>query len=272
MYKIAFFIFLGLVQITVCMAQPQELVYKTIDTTHLRMKLYYPPDYKKGTKYPVIIFFFGGGWLNGTSDQFKNQAIYLASKGMIAVTADYRVEKRQGTTPFECVKDGRSAIRYLRKHAEKLGIASNQIVASGGSAGGHVAAAADLTLIDEKTDDLSISPRPNALVLFNPVFNNGPGNYGYERIREKYPLISPYHNIKKGAAPAIVFLGTRDKLISVQIAKDYQQKMREVGSRCDLILYEDQGHGFFNFEKSRQFYHATLEQTVTFLKDLGFIS
>src|SRR5690606_27476320 len=122
------------------------------------------------------------------------------------------------TTPFESVKDGRSAIRYLRKHADQLGVDVNRLAASGGSAGGHVAAAADLTKIDEASDDLSIDPRPNALVLFNPVFNNGPGNYGYERFKGRYKDISPFHNIKEGAAPTIVFLGTEDSLIPVETA------------------------------------------------------
>src|SRR5690606_28802428 len=127
----------------------------------------------------------------------------------------YRVKDRQQTTPFECVKDGRSAVRYLREHAEELGIDTGRIVAGGGSAGGHVAAAADLTAIDESSDNLTVNARPNALVLFNPVFNNGPGNYGYDRLHDQYQAISPYHNIRKGAAPTIVFLGTKDNLIPV---------------------------------------------------------
>src|SRR5690606_30010989 len=135
--------------------------------------------------------------------------------------------------------------------AEELGIDTAYIAAGGGSAGGHIAAAADLTGIDEATDNLSVDPRPDALVLFNPVFNNGPGNYGYERLTERYLEISPFHNIRKGAAPTIVFLGTQDKLIPVETAKEYQRKMQEVGSRCDLFLYEGQGHGFFNYSPKR---------------------
>lgn len=250
----------------------KEVVYKTVDTTQLIMKLYYPDDFKPEQKRSAIIFFFGGGWVGGTIDQFKHQALYLASRGMIAITADYRVRSRHHTTPFECVKDGRSAIRYLRKHAAELGIDPDRIVAAGGSAGGQVAAATDLIEIDEATDDISISARPNALVLFNPVFNNGPDNYGYKIFGDDYVRISPYHNIKKGAAPTIVFLGTKDKHIPVKTAEDYQKKMRAIGNRCDLFLYADQPHGFFNYrEKGNKYYEETLMVTTRFLIELGFL-
>ncbi len=253
--------------------KPLEFVYKQVDTTVLKMNVYYPEDYKKGEQRPAIILFFGGGWNGGSMNQFRMHARHFASKGMIAITADYRVKKRQNTTPFESVKDGRSAIRYLREHAEQLGIDPNRIAAGGGSAGGHVAAASDLTQIDEVTDNIAVSPRPNALVLFNPVFNNGPGNYGYERFNERYTEISPFHNIKKGAAPTIVFLGTNDKLIPVETAKQYQQKMQEIGSRCDLILYEGQSHGFFNYspKRDKKYYNETVDEAVKFLTSLGYI-
>ena len=51
-----------------------------------------------------------------------------------------------------------------------------RIAAGGGSAGGHVAAACGtLSGFDEESEDETISSRPDALVLFNPVFDNGPG-------------------------------------------------------------------------------------------------
>ncbi|MFT4094180.1 MAG: sulfatase-like hydrolase/transferase [Niabella sp.] len=251
----------------------ETIIYKAIDTVSLAMKVYYPDDFKPGDRRSAIVLFFGGGWNNGNADQFKNQAIYFSGLGMIAITPDYRVKARQNTTPFESVKDARSAIRYIRSNADKLGIIPDKIAAGGGSAGGHIAAAADLCTIDETTDDLNVDARPNALVLFNPVFNNGPGNYGYDRFRDKYTQISPYHNIKKGAAPAIVFLGTNDKLVPVKTAEMYKQKMEEAGSRCDLVLYEGQGHGFFNYKANKEntYYDKTLKEATTFLKSLDYI-
>ena len=254
--------------------QPIELTYKVIDGDTLNMTIMYPEKVKQSKLYPTIIFFFGGGWNGGTINQFKPQAEYFASRGMITVLADYRVKLRHGTTPYEAVNDAKSAIRYLRQHANELNINSNKIVASGGSAGGHLAAACGtLPGLDEPDEDLSISSKANALVLFNPVFDNGPDGFEYKRMGERWKEISPAHNISKGAPPTIVFLGKEDHLIPASTAENYKVKMEEVGSRCDLFLYEGAGHGFFNNSKyDGEFYRKTVYETDVFLKSIGYLN
>jgi acetyl esterase len=254
-----------------CLGQdtiPTIVTYKKIDTLSLNLSIYKPSGTLEQGARPAIVFFFGGGWIGGNIKQFKKQALYLASRGMVAILADYRVASRHQSTPFDAVRDAKSAIRFLRTNSARFHIDPNRIVAAGGSAGGHVAVAADLTSLDEPAEERSISSRPNALALFNPVFNNGPGQYGYDRIGDRYPEISPYHNIRAGAAPAIVFLGTKDQLVSVETAKAYQAKMQEMGNQLELHLYEDQVHGFFN---SGTYYEQTLRLTDIFLAKLGYI-
>ena len=249
----------------------EKLVYKTIDSTSLSMEIYYPENIQDDQQYPAMIYFFGGGWNGGSTGQFEPHAKYFSGRGIICILADYRVKNRQGTTPFESVKDAKSAIRYLRENAKKLQIDPNKIIASGGSAGAHLAAAtATIEKFNEKSDDLSIDAKPNALVLFNPVFDNGPGGYGFERIGEEYPNFSPLHNIRKGTPPTIVFLGTKDKLIPVETAQYYKIVMEKVGSRCDLHLYKDQPHGFFNLNNI-EYYNNTVHKTDLFLESLGYI-
>ena len=133
------------------------------------------------------------------------------------------------------------------------------------------AAAGNIVGLEEQGEQLKISSKPNALVLFNPVFDNGPDGYGYERIGERYPEISPLHNITADAPPTIVFLGTEDPLIPVATAKLYQQKMEAVGSRCDLHLYEGQPHGFFNYTRSPEHYFKTVRAADVFLASLGYL-
>ena len=173
------------------------------------MTIYYPLDFSKSKKYPAIAFFFGGGWVNGSIGQFEPQAKYFAQRGMVSILVDYRVRNRNGTTPFDAVRDAKSAIRFIRANARKFHIKKHEIVASGGSAGGHLAAAAgNINGLEEPSENQKISSKPNALVLFNPVFDNlTPGSYGYDRIGDRYREISPMHNITKGAPPTVVFLG-----------------------------------------------------------------
>lgn len=248
---------------------PLELTYKQVDTLQLGLKIFYPPAYKKGERHPTIVFFFGGGWTGGSMAQFEPHALHYAAKNMIAVLVDYRVKSRHNTSPFESVKDAKSAIRYLRQHAESLGVDANRIVASGGSAGGHLAAACFTNeSLNESSDDLAISAKPNALVLFNPVIDNGKDGYGFERIGENYVTFSPIHNIQKGFPPTIFFLGTKDKLISVATAEMFKKKIEQVGGRCELFLFDNQPHGFFNKEP---YLSETMAKTDLFLLSLHYI-
>ena len=249
-----------------------EVVYKQIDTVSLSMDIYYPPDMENAKPYPAMIFFFGGGWKGGSVKQFEPHASYFSGRGIICVLADYRVESRQKTSPFESLKDAKSAIRFIRKNAAAFQIDTGKIIASGGSAGGHLAAATALVSeFNEPGEDLSVSCVPNALVLFNPVIDNGPAGYGYERIGNAYKDFSPLHNITAGVPPTIFFLGTNDKLVPVETAKYYQRAMVNVGSRCELFLYEGQPHGFFNF-RNREYYNKTVLEADKFLISLGYLT
>ena len=248
-----------------------SILYKQVGRDALYLQVDYPPQFDPAQSYPAIVFFFGGGWNGGTVEQFAPHASYFASLGMVCFRADYRVKNRQGTSPFESLKDAKSAVRFIRANAKDLGVDPDRIVASGGSAGGHLAAAtAVIDGFTEADEDHSVSCIPDALVLFNPVFDNGPGGYGYERIGEQYKEFSPLHNLKAGMPPAIVFLGTEDRLIPVETAWYFKTVMEKVGSRCELFLYEGEGHGFFNY-RNYEIYVDTRDKAAEFLISEGII-
>jgi len=245
----------------------------------LYLHVFTPPGHKPSHQRPAIVFFFGGGWASGSPSHFHPQCEYLAARGMVAISAEYRVKDLHGTTPQECVRDGKSAVRYIRRQAAALGVDPNRIAAGGGSAGGHVAAAAGtLAAYEEPGEDLGVSSRPNALVLYNPVIDNGPGGYGYETVQAYWQTISPIHNITNTAPPTVFFLGTGDALIPVATAENYKTLMEAQGRRCDLHLYEGQPHSFFNYDvpgdSSGPFYgyRDTLFKTDEFLVSLGYLA
>jgi acetyl esterase/lipase len=266
-----FTLFLTLTSYINSFAQDQ-ILYKRVDTTQLYLTVYPSAIKEPNKKSPAIVFFFGGGWNSGTVKQFEPQALYFSQRGMVCILVDYRVKEKHKTTPFESLKDAKSAIRYIRAHANELLIDPSKIVAAGGSAGGHLAAAAaTINDYNESTDNTAISCTPDALVLFNPVFDNGPGGYGYERIGEAYKNFSPLHNIKSGTPPTIVFLGNKDHLVPVETAQYYKKIMEKVKSRCDLFVYEGQEHGFFNY-KNLEYYKKTVSETDTFLQSIGILN
>lgn len=259
------------------MLPDKSIVYKTVGDVNLSLKVFLPKDFKAGEKRPCAVFFHGGAWDGGTPNQFFPHCRHLAERGMVAMSAEYRLRKVHKTSAMECVIDAKSAIRYIRKHAAELGIAPEKIAAGGGSAGGQMAAAAATSKgFDEKDEDLKISSQPNALVLFNPVFDNGPGGYGDGAFGKHSIEISPLHNIVPGIAPAILFFGSKDTFVPVATAEKFRDEMKKAGNRCDLMMYEGKGHGFFNYRPGDKggniFYHKTVQEMDKFLESLGYIA
>ena len=252
---------------------PDLQIYKEVDGHSLNLHIFTPPAHAQDKELkPAIIFFFGGGWVGGTPTQFYPQCQHLAKRGMVAISAEYRVKNRHQATPFDCVEDGKSAIRWVRAHAEKLGVDPKRIAAGGGSAGGHVAAAvATVPGLDAPGEDLSVSCLPDALVLFNPVYDNGPGGFGHAKVKKRYKEISPMHNLSEGMPPTLVFLGDQDNLIPVSTAKKFRDDMRKLGNRSELFIYPGQKHGFFNQGKAGGGYAQTLTEMDNFLVSLGWI-
>ena len=252
---------------------PDEIiVYKETEQGKLSLHLFYPEGHQRTDKLPVIVLFHGGGWNGGTPEMFYQQCDYLASRGIVAITAQYRLKKKNKTTPIECVKDGKSAIRWIRKNADTIGVDPNKIIAGGGSAGGHVAAATGTaTSFEEETDDKTVSYCPQALILFNPVYDNSETGYGHSKVKAYWKEISPMHNLTEKTPPTLVMLGTEDALIPVATAQEYKRQMEALGIRSELVLYAGEPHGFFNYSKNKKMYQETIEEAARFLTSLGYL-
>jgi acetyl esterase/lipase len=245
-------------------------IYKKVGDRELKLFIEKPADWKASDRRSAIVFFFGGGWVGGSPKQFQTQSEYFATRGMVGIRVEYRViPKGDSGSPIVCCHDAKSAMRWVRGHAAELGIDPQRIAASGGSAGGHLAAFASMVDgIDDPADDQKISPRGNALVLFNPVFDNGPENgWGRARVGDRYKEFSPAHNITSDSPPAIVFLGGKDDLIPVSVLERFKANMTKAGVRCETHVFPGQPHGFFNKEPYKT---TTLLEAEKFLVSLGW--
>lgn len=244
--------------------------YRTVDSTELKLWIF--GDSTPDTPKPAIVFFFGGGWNSGSPEQFENQARHFAQRGMIAITADYRVKSRHNVTAVECVKDAKAAIAWVRENAERLGIDPNKIAAAGGSAGGHLAACTGTV------SGLGSDERPNAMILFNPACTLAPiagwrpqranALLSIERLGVEAEVISPAHHIGPHTPPTLILHGTADTTVPYASAEAFERVMKEAGRECKLVGYEGAGHGFFNRGEP---YQQTLDEADAFLVELGWI-
>ena len=259
-------------------------IYKTVDDIALKAWVFNPPKHTAGDKRPAIIFFFGGGWRTGTPTQFQKHCEYLAARGMVALAVDYRVSSRHAVEANSCVSDAKSAIRWMRKNADRLGIDPDKIVASGGSAGGHLAAStATLPEHSDPVDDLSVSATPNALALFNPAVVLAPipdekelGDHIMEMLSNRMgadPIsLSPYHHIKPGIGQTIIFHGTEDTTVEFRTVELFHQAMQANGNKSILVAYEGEGHGFFNYlRKNNGPFVSTVQKLDAFLISIGYL-
>lgn len=247
-------------------------IYKEASGDSLWIYRFDPPT-EADSPRPAVVFFFGGGWNGGSVSQFEQHARYLAARGIVSFVADYRVKSRQNTQPDACVADGKSAVRWIRKNSERLGIDPSRIAAGGGSAGGHVAATTGICdALDDPSEKASeISSKANALLLFNPVYDNGPSGYGHDRAKKWFPAISPAHNISKDDPPTIVFLGSDDKLIPVSTAEKFDNDLKSLGIRSELWVYDGQPHGFFNESKNQKAFLDTVRRMDRFLQSIDWL-
>ena len=252
----------------------EKHIYKKIGDVELGIWVNKPDDWKPSDKRPALVFIHGGGWVGGSPASFNQHCTYFASRGLVTFAVQYRLLKSKSKdSPLVCVQDAKSAMRWVRSRAEEFGIDPDRIGAAGGSAGGHLAAFCGMVEgKDDPEDDLSVSPKPAALVLFNPVFNNGPGQWGHARVGDQYKEFSPAHNITRDDPPTVIFLGSKDHLISVETTREFQSALEKFDIPCEFHVYEGQGHGFYHYGKANgQNYYKTVTAADRFLAKLGWL-
>lgn len=251
---------------------PKIITCKKVGDAELTLHVFLPTNQAESRPRPAIVFFFGGGWTVGTPIQFYPECAHFAAKGFVAISADYRIASVNHSTPFESVADGKSAIRWVRHHSAELGVDPDRIVAAGASAGGQVAAAAALVPgLDEPGENLSVSSRPDALLLWYAVVDNGPNGYGPSSVKSRYQQFSPLHNLYTNPPPTLFFIGAKDAIIPVSTVEEFKARLEKAGGRCALKIFPGAGHPLYSYQNEESgLRDSTLAAADDFLSSLGF--
>lgn len=247
------------------------IVYKKIAGRELELRLFLPEGWAATDRRPCFHIIHGGGW--GGMDprrMYPFAADFAKRHGMVGISVQYRLYKPGTTTVFDCVKDARSSLRYVRAQATELGIDPEKIVVSGGSAGGHLAAATALfDEVNENSDDLAVSCRPDAMILLFPVIDTSKEGYGNEKIGERWRELSPVHHVRPGLPPTLTFHGTGDITTPFIGARTFHEAMLAAGNRSELDINEGGKHGYLMFEEV--LYEDTMKKSAAFLRSLDII-
>jgi acetyl esterase/lipase len=238
--------------------------YKRVDDFELEMHIFLPDTLIFKGNRPTIVYFHGGSWSIGKPDWFFDTGKEYAKQGWVATAVEYRIKGRQGTYPFEAVKDAKSAIRWLRENAKKYKIDPNKIVATGNSAGGHLALAT--SLVDnwnEKTDDIAISPVPDVVLVNSAVYdltsNSNRWIREYDENKDLVKEISPNNLIKKTSTKFLLIHGEQDRNCPYNTAVSFYEKMKSLGNSVELHSIKDGSHWIWYDKNSQKVARITRE-------------
>ena len=249
------------------MEPDRKVLYKQVGDAKLFLHVFLPPGFKDSDRRPCLVAIHGGGWTGMNSRYFYPFADHFAKRGMVGISIDYRLaSKRSGVTVFDCVKDVRSAMRFIKLSAADLGVDPDRIAVCGGSAGGHLASATSLfERVNHAGDDLTIAPDAAAMILYYPVIDTSENGYGQKKIGPRWKELSPVDNVKKGLPPTLLLHGTGDTVTPFAGASLFVKRSRAMGNEVRVVAHEGGVHGYFIFDL--ELFRKAMLQTEAFLKD-----
>lgn len=248
-------------------------IYRRTEEGELMAHVFSPANHAPQTsEVPLLICLHGGMWDHSSPTQFVPYCHHFASRGMVAVTLEYRVFDKHRTGPAEAVEDVREALIIMRENAADLGIDPAKVVLMGAASGAHLA----LRTVLQK-DTLAAEAkgfRPDALVLINPISDTGKKGIAGERFRDgkEAEVQSPVGFLpQKNLPPCLILHGGADRVVpvaqSVRLAKLYKKK----ANVCEFLELSGENHSFFNFNVNERGYRLAIGAADHFLAQKGFI-
>jgi len=249
----------------------KDIVYGRVQDVDLKLDMAKPPTEK--ATYPALIFFHGGGWQQGDKSHMHRWLKKFASDGYVTVSVGYRFAPAF-KWPSQ-VEDAKTAVRFLRAHAQQFNIDPNRIGAMGESAGGYLALMLGFT---DPTDGLegeggyqSFSSSVQAVVSFysatdftgrswhlSPALEAEIQRYYNKSLPEvmadftgakdtedpilKKISVLPY--VDKNDPPVLMFHGDSDPYSPVERAQKFEQALAQAGVSHELIIVKGGGHGW----------------------------
>ena len=239
--------------------------FSSFDNFPLYFDMYAPEKGPSNEVRPAVVFAFGGGWMNGSVQQFSSQARALARIGIVSFIPYYRVYERDGTTFETAMRDYMCFLKYLSDNCGQMKIDPRNIVLAGASAGGQLVLSA--LLLGNIRWDMTV----RGLILFNPVVDTSPDGYQSPAcLNQQFDpqLFSPIHNLRRRLPPSLIFCGTQDSVIPYSRLLEFVSRVRKQGDQAELVTYPGRQHGFFNPwpQNCPEDYEDTLRRSLSFCR------
>ena len=218
--------------------------------------LYLPAE--DGQKHPGVLIIHGGGWSGGIKDAKReiNIGTTLAAHGYVCMSIDYQLHDSKSPTPCwpQNLHDCKTAVRWMRAHAERLHLDTAHIGVIGGSAGGHLASMVGITGPEAGLDPAGPygeqSCGVNCVVdMYGPAdVENWKDISALRKTRaeapELYKQFSLLTYLDKSDPPFLILHGTADKTVDVEQSRILDAALAKHGIEHHLEIIEGAPHTF----------------------------
>ena len=226
-------------------------------------------------RQPLIVWINGSGWRGCDKNLMTAEMQFLAEAGY-AVAFPYYRSTAQGSFPAQLI-DCKTAVRFLRAHADEYGIDPDRVGAIGRSAGGHLAAWMGMNVDDFHTDEWADQPDTVccAVDMFGPVDVKtlnlieidkfADPNHRWHRLEdthggalvggdpatiiERSDAASPIFSMSDAMAPLLILHGDQDPVVPHWISEQFYDRIVKAGyeDRADFVTLTNGGHGTREF-------------------------
>jgi acetyl esterase/lipase len=228
----------------------KTIQFAQADTVPLNLNLYRPAQLGK---YPTIVIIHGGGWQSGSPDNNSEFSQYMAAQGYSVLSIDYRLAP--GYKFPAQIEDVRTAIAYIREHADELEVDVNRMALMGRSAGAHLAmlaafepGAAPMRAIVNYYGPVNLTtgyqdpPNPdpiNSRKLLREFLGGTPAE-----LPDLYKQASPWNYVDRSLPPALLIYGQRDRVVQSKFGRKLSEQLKKTGNQVAFIEIPWAEHAF----------------------------
>jgi acetyl esterase/lipase len=230
------------------------VVYRRVDGKPLAVDIYLPytkpADRSTG---PTVLYIHGGGWENGSKEQYVLWYLPYLELGMRVVAVQYRLS---GVAPAPAAaEDCACALAWLYRQAAKYGVDTQRVVVTGGSAGGHLALLAAFGGAGIDCPDGGVpGPRPAAVInYYGPtdlvaLYRGGQPSLrrwlrGAASPEELARRLSPTTWVRDGLPPVLTLHGDADQVVPFAQAESLHAALARARVPNELIRVRGGAHG-----------------------------
>lgn len=220
---------------------------------------------------PVVVFFYGGSWNSGSRSDYSFVGEALASRGIVAVLADYRLYPQVRYPLF--LEDGAKAVAWTHEHIQQFSGDPKRLYLMGHSSGAYNVAM--LALEPQLLEAVGMSPHD----LSGWIGLAGPYDFLPIQNREVRPVFfwpdsppqsQPINHVSRGAPPALLIASRDDNLVNpTRNTGGLARKLRAAGVPVQDLYYSRTSHATLVATLSRPMrgLAPVLAEVTSFVKD-----